>query len=168
MVSLVLVRPLHKLTHAPCSGSKAASKPRGCLVLGQTLSFQACPAPGLAGTPLHFHFLRAHAWEKKGVRSPFRRAERWNRNCVMPLGPRWGRLHVCLWAWGWDGTGWNNLWAGGQAEAECGVGGLGHVCKLSMCPRRKGTMFLANPGIAVSTVSGYLNVWCGFVCTCVL
>lgn len=41
------------------------------------------------------------------------------------------------------------------------------MSELSMCPCRKGTMFLANPGIAVSTVSGYLNVWCGFVCTCV-
>ena len=34
------------------------------------------------------------------------------------------------------------------------------------CPQA-GVMFSIHPGVAFSTVSGRLNVWCGFVCVCV-
>lgn len=90
------------------------------------------------------------------------------RESCQALGPRRGRLHVLLLAWGRFGTGWKHLCAGTQAEAERGVGGLGCMVKLSSClNREEGTMFFTSRGIAVSMVSGHLNVWCGFVCACV-
>ena len=75
---------------------------------------------------------------------------------------------MLLLAWGRFGTAWKRLCAGTQAEAECGVGGLGCMVELSSClSRKEGTVFFTSPGIAVSMVSGHLNVWCGFVCACV-
>lgn len=43
-------------------------------------------------------------------------------------------------------------------------GGLDCAAKLGWCLHSHGTMFLTDTGMAVSIISGHLNVRCGFVC----